>query len=219
MGTLKLIIKRTWVIAFVLIGLYSYSQEVTVPGNPKLPSSDEELSELTAFDTGDYRYTVEDYFARPKASTFRFSPDGKYMSYREKDENSKRHIYVKEISTGTIKRAIEEKEELVRGYGWINNERLAYVMDQGGDENYHVYAVNLDGSDQKDLTPFEGVRAEFSNLLKEDKDHIIVQMNKNNPQVFEPYKVNVVTGDMKQLYKNEDATNPIMGYDFDKDGN
>lgn len=191
----------------------------TIPGNPSLVSADEELDKLAAMDIGDYRYTVEDYFAKPKASTFRFSPDGKYMSYREKDENGKRHIYVKETATGTITRAIEEKEELVRAYGWVNNERMVYLMDKGGDENYHVYAVNLDGSNLKDLTPYDGVRAQFSDLLKEDKDHIIVQMNKNNPQVFEPYKVNVVNGELKQLYTNEDASNPIAGYDFDKDGN
>ncbi len=194
-------------------------KEKTVPGNPSLVSSDEELKALAALDKGDYRYTVEDYFARPKASTFRFSPDGTYMSYREKDENGKRHVMVKNISTGDVKKAIEEKEELVRGYAWLNNERLAYIMDKGGDENYHVYAVDLDGSDLKDLTPFEGIQAQFTELLKEDKDHIIVSMNKNNPQVFEPYKVNVVTGELEQLFNNDDPANPIAGYDFDKDGN
>jgi len=191
----------------------------TIPGNPELASSDEELDQLAAADVGDFRYTVEDYFAKPKASTFRFSPDGKYMSYREKDENGKRHIYVKQIATGEVKRAIEEKEELVRGYGWVNNARLVYAMDKGGDENYHIFAVNLDGSSLKDLTPFEDVQASFLELLKEDKDHIIISMNKNNPQVFEPYKINVVNGEMEQLYKNEDAANPIAGYNFDKDGN
>lgn len=191
----------------------------TIPGNPSLVSSDEELNKMAAMDSGNYRYSVEDYFAKPKASTFRFSPDGKYMSYREKDDNGKRHIYVKEIATGNITRAIEEKEELVRGYGWVNNERMVYLMDNGGDENYHVFAVNLDGSGLKDLTPFEGVQAQFSDLLKDDKDHIIVQMNKNNPQVFEPYKVNVVNGELKQLYSNEDASNPISDYNFDKEGN
>ncbi len=183
----------------------------TIPGNPDLPSSDEELDKLASLDQGDYRYTVEDYFAKPKASTFRFSPDGKYMSYREKDENGKRHIYVKDVASGEAKRIIEEKEELVRGYGWINNERLVYTMDKGGDENYHVYAVNLDGSNQKDLTPFDGVRAQFSDLLKEDKDHIIIQMNKNNPQVFEPYKINVVSGEMNQLYSNDDPAQSYCG--------
>ena len=192
--------------------------EKTIPGNPELVTNDADLQNLANLGSGNYKYSVEDYFAKPMASTFRFSPDGKYISYREKDENGKRHIYVKDIGTGMAKRAIEEKEELVRGYGWINNERLFYLMDNGGDENYHLYAVDLDGSDLKDLTPFEGVQAQFTDLLKEDKDHIIIQLNKNNPQVFEPYKVNVNTGELKQLYKNEDISNPIAGYNFDKNG-
>ncbi|MBT8322425.1 MAG: S9 family peptidase, partial [Eudoraea sp.] len=115
--------------------------EKTIPGNPELVTSDEQLNKLVALDSGDYPYSVEDYFARPKASTFRFSPDGTYMSYREKDENLKRHIYVRNLGTGEVKRAIEEKEELIRGYAWVNNERMIYLMDQGGDENYHLYAV------------------------------------------------------------------------------
>ena len=104
--------------------------EKTIPGNPALVTSDEKLEELAALDIGDFRYTVEDYFSKPKAATFRFSPDGKYLSYREKDENAKNHVYVKEIATGKAIRAIEEKEELVRGYGWINNEKLVYLMDK-----------------------------------------------------------------------------------------
>ena len=192
--------------------------EKTIPGNPALVSSEEELVQLGALAQGNFKYSVEDYFAKPKASTFRFSPDGKYMSYREKDDAGKRHIYVKDIASGTTTKAIEEKEELVRGYAWLNNNRLAYISDKGGDENYHVFAVDLDGSNLKDLTPFDGVQAQFSNLLNEDKEHIIVNLNKNNPQVFEPYKVNVVTGELEQLYVNDDPSSPIIGYDFDKDG-
>ncbi len=190
----------------------------TIPGNTALPTSEADLVKLASLDEGNYRYTVEDYFARPKARTFRFSPNGTYMSYREKDDNNKNHVYVKNTATGEVTRAIEEKEELIRGYGWVNDERLVYAMDQGGDENYHLYAANIDGSNQKDLTPFEDVQASFLELLKEDKDHIIISMNKNNKQVFEPYKLNVVTGELKQLYTNDDPANPIMGYQFDRDG-
>lgn len=193
--------------------------EKMIPGNTALPSSDEALTALAQADNGNFKYTVSDYFAKPKASSFNYAPNGKYISYMEKDENGKRHVYVKEIATGKITRAIEEKEELIRGYGWVNNNRLVYLMDQGGDENYHLYAADLDGANQKDLTPFEKVQANFLELLKEDKDHIIISLNKNNPQIFDPYKVNVVTGALEQLYKNEDVANPIMGYNFDKDGN
>ncbi|MCL6264902.1 S9 family peptidase [Flagellimonas sp. 2012CJ39-3] len=195
----------------------SYAQDK--PGNPELASSEADLLALAALDQGDYRYTVEDYFGNPKAFTFRFSPDGKYLSYRERDENGKQHVFVKNLASGESKMAIEEKDELVRGYGWLNNSRLHFAMDKGGDENYHIYAVDLDGSNLKDLTPYDGVRAQFTELLREDKEHIIVSMNKNNPQVFEPYMVNLNTGESKQLYSNDDPNNPIFGYNFDKEGN
>lgn len=192
--------------------------EKNIPGNPALVTSEAELQKLATEDTGNYRYTVEDYFARPQASTFRFSPDGAYMSYREKDENKKNHIYVKDLKTGEVTRVIEEKEELVRGYGWANNNRLVYIMDKGGNENYHLFAVNLDGTNQKELTPFEGVQVSLLEALKEDEDHLIISMNKNNPQIFEPYKINISTGELTQLFKNEDPSSPIVGYTFDKEG-
>jgi dipeptidyl aminopeptidase/acylaminoacyl peptidase len=192
--------------------------ESKLPGDVSLPSTEAELVELIAYDKGDFKYKVEDYFARPKASAFQLSPNGKYMSYLEKDDNNKRHVFVKEIATGKTQRIIEEKEELIRVYGWINDERLVYVMDQGGNENYHIYATNIDGSNTLDLTPFEDVRAGIINMLKEQKDFIIIQLNKNNKQLFEPYKLNVVTGEMVQLFENKDVNNTIQGYDFDKDG-
>ena len=192
--------------------------EKKLPGNTALPTSDEDLDKLASLTSKDSKYAVEDYFARPKARTFRFSPEGTYLSYREKDDNLKNHVYVKNIESGDVKKAIEEKDELVRGYAWANENRLVYVMDKGGNEDYHLFAVNIDGGDLKELTPFDGVRVEILELLKEDENHMIISMNKNNPQIFEPYKINIKTGVLEQLYKNEDAANPISGYEFDKDG-
>lgn len=193
--------------------------KASLPGNPSLVTSDEELQKIAALDDGNYRYKVKDYFARPKASSFQLSPNGKYLSYYEKDDQNKNHVYVKEIATGKVIRAIEEKEELIKGYGWINDNRLYYAMDKGGDENFHIYATDIDGANPKDLTPFDGVKAMILAILKEQKDFIIISMNKNNRQIFEPYKLNVNTGELIQLFENKDVDNPIQGYDFDKDGN
>jgi len=210
-------------ILFTLISLLIMTsleaQTDQLPGNTSLPSSNEELKKIAALEKGTFGYSVEDYFAKPKASSFKFSPKGSYLSYKEKDENLKNHVYVKNIETGEVRLVIEEKEELVRGYGWANDNRLLYVMDKGGDENYHLFAVDLDGSNEKELTPFDGVKADILNGLKEDKDHMIISMNKNNPAVFEPFKINIVSGELTQLYENKDIQNPINGYTFDKDGN
>ena len=48
---------------------------------------------------------------------------------------------------------------------------------------------------------------------------MIVDINKDNPEIFEPYKININTGELEKLFENTDPANPIAGYDFDKDGN
>ncbi|KXH84735.1 S9 family peptidase [Chryseobacterium kwangjuense] len=189
-----------------------------LPGDPTLPSSKESLEKMVSFDKGNFKYKVEDYFARPNASQFKISPDGQYLSYKEKDKDKKNHVYVKELKTGKITKAIVEKDDLIGGYGWLDKKRLYYTQDKGGNENTHMYAVDIDGKNLKDLTPFEGVTLNFADIIK-DTEFVIVALNKNNKQIFEPYKINFNTGEMTQLYENKDVNNPIDGYLFDKDGN
>src|SRR5699024_6903223 len=75
------------------------------------------------------------------------------------------------------------------------------------------------GENNIDLTPYEGVQAQLLKSLKEQPDYIIVGLNLENKQIFEPYKLNVNTGEMMKLYTNDDPGNPIVDYDFNKDGN
>lgn len=214
---------RKLVLGILTLTAMNYSTAQTgndsLPGNTSLPSSKEELTKLAALEVDEYAYSVEDYFQKPKQSEFRFSPNGQYLSYREKDDNSKNHVYVKTVESGEIKRVIEEGEELIRGYGWANDNRLIYVKDKGGNENYHLFAVNLDGTNQIELTPYDGVRVGIQDLLKDQKDYMIIQMNKDNPQIFEPYKINITNGEIEKLFENKDPQNPVSGYDFDKEGN
>lgn len=204
--------------ALALFGT-SVSNAQVKPGDTTLVSTKQQLAELISLDQGSHKYQVADYFTTPRQSDFELSPNGKYISYREKDQNLKNHVMVKEVATGKVVRAIEEKDELIGGMIWINNDRLIYVMDKGGNENDHIYAINIDGSNNIDLTPFADVKASILSVIKEQKDYLVIQMNKENKQVFEPYKVNVNTGALEKLFSNEDPDNAVVGYDFDKDGN
>lgn len=206
-------------LAFAIFTGMAAQEKTDLPGNTSLPSSKQQLEKLAAQEKGSYKYSVEDYFKKPMQSSFKFSPDGKFFSYMEKDDKGKRHVYVKNTTTDKVTRVIEEGKDLVRGYGWANNNRLIYIMDNGGNENFHLFAVNLDGANQKELTPFDGVRVNLLSILKDQKDYMIIEMNKDNPQVFEPYKININTGELQKLFENTDLSNPISGYDFDKDGN
>ncbi len=211
--------KSILLISILSCSFMTQAQEEVVKGNPELVSSSEELKALAAKETGDYKYSVKDYFKRPNQFSFKFSPDGQYVSYKQRDDKGKSHVYIKNTETDEITKVIEETDELIRGYFWANPNRLIYTMDKGGNENYHLFGVDIDGKNQVELTPFEGVRVSILESLKEDKNHMIISMNKNNPQIFEPFKINIETGDLEQLYSNDDPSNPISGYDFDKDGN
>ncbi|MDQ1161737.1 dipeptidyl aminopeptidase/acylaminoacyl peptidase [Chryseobacterium sp. SORGH_AS 447] len=189
-----------------------------LPGDPTLVSTQATFEKLISYDKGNFKYKVEDYFARPKASQFKISPDGQYLSYKEKDKDSKNHVYVKNLKTGKITKALEEKNDLIKSYGWLDKTRLFYTQDRGGNENIHLYAADIDGKNLKDLTPFEGITLNSVRIIK-DTPFVIVTMNKNNKQIFEPYKINFNTGEMTQLYENKDVNSPIDNYIFDKQGN
>ncbi|WP_294297692.1 S9 family peptidase [uncultured Chryseobacterium sp.] len=189
-----------------------------LPGDPSLVSTKATFEKLISYDKGNFKYRVEDYFARPKASQFKISPDGLYLSYKEKDKDGKNHVYVKALKTGKITKALEEKSDLIKSYGWLDKTRLFYTQDRGGNENIHLYAADIDGKNLKDLTPFEGITLNSVRIIK-DTPFVIVTMNKNNKQIFEPYKINFNTGEMTQLYENKDVNSPIDNYIFDKQGN
>ena len=189
------------------------------PGNTSLPSTDAELDKLAAQETGDYKYSVEDYFKTPEAFAFQLSPDGNYIAYMKRRESGERDLYLKETATQKESLLKKQEEDLIRGFSWANNDRILYLQDKGGNENYHLYGVDVTGENSKELTPFEGVKVNIIESLKEDEDHVIVQMNKDNRQQEEPYRLNINTGEVTKLYTVKAGDPPVAGYDFDRKGN
>lgn len=191
----------------------------TKPGNTALPSTDEELAKLAAKSKGNFKYSVEDYFKTPEAYSFQLSPDGKFISYLKRRETGERDLYLKETATQKETLLIKQDEDVIRGFFWANNNRILYMQDKGGDENHHVYGVDVTGENKSELTPFEGVKVNIIESLKEDEDHVIVQMNKDNPQQEEPYRLNINTGEVTKLYTVKAGDPPVSSYDFDRKGN
>jgi len=193
--------------------------EKTLPGNTALPSTPEELAALANLETGNYTYAVEDYFKTPEAYGFKLSPDGVYISYMKRRETGERDVYLKNTETQKETLLIKQEEDLIRVHFWASNDRILYVQDKGGDENYHVFGVDVDGGNKQELTPFDGVKVGILAVLKEDPDHIIIQMNKDNAQLEEPYKLNINTGELTKLYSITEGEPAVAAYEFDKYGN
>jgi dipeptidyl aminopeptidase/acylaminoacyl peptidase len=157
---------------------------------------------------------LEDFFRNPEKTAFQLSPNGEYFSYLAPWE-SRLNVFVQKTGADSAVRITSETERDIAGYLWKGNERLLFLKDTGGDENFHLYGVNADGSDLKGLTVFEKVRTTFIDDLKEDEDEVIIGLNKRDATVFDPYRLNVITGEMTMLAENPGN---IMGWMTDHDG-
>ncbi|MEM9051588.1 MAG: S9 family peptidase [Bacteroidota bacterium] len=157
---------------------------------------------------------VEDFFKNPEMASFQISPDGKYYSYRAPWE-SRMNIFVKEVGSDDAVRVTEQTDRDIQGYFWASADRIVYLKDDNGDENFYLVAVNPDGSNLTPLTKIEGVRTQIIDDLEDDKDHMIVGLNQRNPQVFDPYRIDINTGEMTMIMENPGN---ITGWMTDHDG-
>lgn len=160
---------------------------------------------------------LENFFKNPEKSSFQISPNGQFISYMKpwEEGNRRMNVYVKPFDSEEEIRITNAKKRSLYGYFWLNNNRIAYVQDKGGDENIHIYAVDIDGSNDIDLTPFENIQARITDDLEEDENFILIELNKNNPQVHDVYRLNVNNGDLELIAKNPGN---ISGWMTDNDG-
>ncbi len=158
---------------------------------------------------------MKDFFRNPESAVFGLSPDGRHLAFLKPWEN-RLNVHVQKIGEEEATRITGATERDIADYYWANNNRVAYVQDTAGDENFRLYAVNIDGSDLKELTPYEKVRVELIDKLKNDDKHMLISMNKRDPRLFDVYRININSGKMKMIAKNPGN---IMGWQTDHDGN
>lgn len=148
------------------------------------------------------QYQVEDFFRNPEKSSYQLSPNGTYMSYMAPHQ-SRMNVFVRKFGSqeeGT--RITDVTDRDIAGFAWANDERILYLKDDGGDENYALFAVNLDGSDFAELTNFPEVKTQFIDPLEDDDDHVLIALNKRVSQVFDPYRLNINSGELELLAEN-----------------
>src|SRR5260221_3969851 len=136
---------------------------------------------------------LRDFFRNPQAAGFSISPDGKYLAVLE-PWNNRLNVWVEPVEGGEAKRLTSIADRDISGVSWKGNDVVVFAKDNGGDENYHLYAVGRDGKNERDLTPFAGVRVTLVDDVEDNPTDVIIQTNQRDKQVFDAYRLNVITG-------------------------
>ena len=196
--------------AVVLAGLWGCagSEDKRVPEDTNLPPLlDREL-----------------FFGDPELSGASISPDGASIAFI-KPYRGARNVWVKALDEPfEAARPVTADERPVGGFFWgRDGKHILYVQDKGGNENYHVYAVDPGAAPEpasgvplaRDLTPIDGIRAAIYGLPRNRPDDIIIGLNDRDPSYHDVYRVSISTGKRTLVRKN---TEKVGFYSFDQNG-
>ena len=157
---------------------------------------------------------LRDFFRNPELSALELSPDGKQVAFLAPVER-RLNLFVQGVNEEKPRQVTDVRDRDIGGYFWKNGATLIYLKDDGGDENYHLFAVDIVSGQTRDLTPFPGVRAGIVDDLEDLEDEVLIDMNQRRLDVFDVYRLNVKTGAMTMVAENPGN---YVGYLTDHEG-
>lgn len=169
---------------------------------------------------------LEHFFKKAQYSGFQLSPDGTRIGVLA-PVNGRMNLAVMNVDLSDARLVTQIEEQDVNGFIWANNERLIFFMDDDGNESFGMFAVNADGSEPRTLhEPASaqiraGQRAAIRyvrpiNLLRDDKDNILVISNERRAPYPDVYTMDIYSGKKKLVQRN---LKNVDGWFTDYDGN
>lgn len=152
-------------------------------------------------------------FGNPERTRPQLSPDGQHLAFIAPDGNDVLQVWLQPVGQQEPRQLTDDKKRGIRSYLWTYNpDQLIYLQDADGDENFHLYLVDIKSQFVRDLTPFQGVKAQPVDFDPQFPQEILVGLNLENRQKFDVYRINLTNGAVEF-----DTDNPgnIVGWTAD----
>lgn len=161
---------------------------------------------------------VEEFLAPPTRAGATISPDGTRLAYLA-PWKGRLNVWISDVDGAGEPRCVTADEtRTVLRYLWTDDPRfLLYLQDTGGDENWHIFRVDLDdpAAPAVDLTPFPGATAAAFELPVSRPGKAIVQLNARDAAEFDLHELDIATGELTTLVENPGG---VMGWLYAGEG-
>jgi dipeptidyl aminopeptidase/acylaminoacyl peptidase len=143
-------------------------------------------------------------FGNPERAAPMISPDGRLIAFTAARDGVM-NLWVAPVDDLEEARPLtREKRRPIMEFKWASNStHLLYFQDQEGDENFHLFSVEVSSGQLRDLTPYKGVRATIIGQSHRHPDELVIGLNNRDSKWHDAWLVNVVSGASRLLLQNE----------------
>lgn len=143
-------------------------------------------------------------FGNPSRTAARISPDGRWLSWIA-PRDGVLNVWVAPLSDLAQARPLtQEKGRPIRATFWSpDSKTLLYVNDQGGDENFLLYGVDVASGAAKTYTPFQKTRVRVVAVSPRVKDRILIGVNNRDPRYHDVHALDLATGKLTLVLQND----------------
>ncbi|MGC8485898.1 MAG: alpha/beta fold hydrolase [Candidatus Baltobacteraceae bacterium] len=137
----------------------------------------------------------ETLFGNPENESARLSPDGLMLAYLA-PHNEKLSVWVRTLGERDDRVVAHDARRPIHWVAWQgDSQHVLYLQDTDGDENYHLFRVDLRGSAPEELTRGENLRC--GPLARDHRfpDELLVQMNVRDARFFDVYRIDFKRGE------------------------
>ncbi len=149
------------------------------------------------------QYTIEQFMNTTSITGGSFSNDENTILFSS-NKTGIFNAYTIPVEGGEPTQITESANDAVYAISFFpNDDRILYLSDSGGNEIWHIYVRNEDGSIQ-DLTPFETARAVFYGWSFDYKS-FFYGSNQKNPKFMDIYEMDIETFKSELFYQNNEG--------------
>jgi dipeptidyl aminopeptidase/acylaminoacyl peptidase len=123
------------------------------------------------------------------------SPDGSRLAWLAPDSNNVLQVWIKGLNTNEERVITADKKRGIHIYFWAkDNCTVLYMQDRDGDENYHLYGVDLATGETRDYTPIDGARVAQVFQNPDFPNTVLVCLNARERSLFDVHRLDLKSG-------------------------
>ena len=155
------------------------------------------------------------FFGNPDRTHVRISPDGSKLAFLA-NEKGILNVFTASPSDPTKATALTHvTKRNLRAFHWsTDGKTILYSLDNEGDENWRLHAVDLSTGKDREVVGIDGAQVVVANESPKRPHEVVIGINDRDKRYHDLYVLDVATGKRSMLMKNDGYERFVVDDDF-----